>query len=80
MSVDYDSKVRGFMEHIGAGDYLLKPDASSQKYIETIDRILNDHEVNLHAEVISIRNKIMAHAGAIRDIMITWQPSILLCS
>ena len=42
MSVDYDSKIRGFMEQIGTIDYLLKPYDPPEKYLKTIDRMLND--------------------------------------
>ena len=72
MSVDYDSKIKGFMEHVGAGGYLLKPDDLPEKYLETINKLLNNSEIrlNLLSTVASIRERILTQARTMREILV----------
>jgi len=73
ISVDYDPKIRGFMEQVGAEDYLLFPEDQPEKYLKTIDKVLNDNIIGLKMSdmVASIRNKILVEAGTLRDILVT---------
>ena len=73
MSVDYDLKIRGFMEQVVAEDYLIFPEDQQEKYLKTIDRILNDSEIGLKLSdrVAYINNRILAKARTLRDILVT---------
>ena len=72
VGVNYDSKIRGFMELAGAGECLCEVSGEPRSWVEVVDMVLDDggvmgHEISLSCGEMRVR--VLEEARMMRDLL-----------